>query len=586
MTPIAPQSDNSDHHISCAAKIIIILLAAISHLNGDASHNEWDQRQYSIYMKMPSEKLLQRGENFLLDKRQPDSALMCYTVVAERYRPDMDKKEMKLCLEGYYGRWQTFFFGYGNAPLAMEDLATANEIATHINEPSPKLDYFFGVCYMNLGTNGSENVLYRKSVDRFRRSFADAYKEKDYRTLHRAFDNLITSAYMCDSLNTLDNEVRMMRNLTEPEMWRRTQSLEILRGTLLHAKGDLNGALQSFRKLIANLPHSTENMRYLSSFMIKRYRVEYDLNLFDAALATLDSIMKITYKYDFPDIRQSVLSARMEFWAARNNPINEKTDRNHFLELKDTLETDRFMAKFQEVNFTSERRKMQHDLNTMMYESRLKGWILALCGIFLVVSFIFTIVLKRSNKKLQERSEMLYRQMNQSLKQNEDWIEMPALMLNTTDSDKPKEEQNHDDDRPSSEEEEKYAGSGLSASATDDLSSQIRNIIVHSPAIYEPDFSLGKLAELVGSNRKYVSQTINERFDCNFWTLVNRARVREAMKRFDNKSKYGDYSIEGIAESVGFRSRSSFSNWFKRFTGLSAAEYRQLGGKVTGSISN
>lgn len=586
MTPIAPQSDNSDHHISCAAKIIIILLAAISHLNGDASHNEWDQRQYSIYMKMPSEKLLQRGENFLLDKRQPDSALMCYTVVAERYRPDMDKKEMKLCLEGYYGRWQTFFFGYGNAPLAMEDLATANEIATHINEPSPKLDYFFGVCYMNLGTNGSENVLYRKSVDRFRRSFADAYKEKDYRTLHRAFDNLITSAYMCDSLNTLDNEVRMMRNLTEPEMWRRTQSLEILRGTLLHAKGDLNGALQSFRKLIANLPHSTENMRYLSSFMIKRYRVEYDLNLFDAALATLDSIMKITYKYDFPDIRQSVLSARMEFWAARNNPINEKTDRNHFLELKDTLETDRFMAKFQEVNFTSERRKMQHDLNTMMYESRLKGWILALCGIFLVVSFIFTIVLKRSNKKLQERSEMLYRQMNQSLKQNEDWIEMPALMLNTTDSDKPKEKQNHDDDRPSSEEEEKYAGSGLSASATDDLSSQIRNIIVHSPAIYEPDFSLGKLAELVGSNRKYVSQTINERFDCNFWTLVNRARVREAMKRFDNKSKYGDYSIEGIAESVGFRSRSSFSNWFKRFTGLSAAEYRQLGGKVTGSISN
>lgn len=53
----------------------------------------------------------------------------------------------------------------------------------------------------------------------------------------------------------------------------------------------------------------------------------------------------------------------------------------------------------------------------------------------------------------------------------------------------------------------------------------------------------------------------------------------EAMRRFDDAERYGNYSIEGVAESVGFRSRSTFSTWFKRFTGLGAAEYRRLGSR-------
>ena len=49
------------------------------------------------------------------------------------------------------------------------------------------------------------------------------------------------------------------------------------------------------------------------------------------------------------------------------------------------------------------------------------------------------------------------------------------------------------------------------------------------------------------------------------------------MLLLDDEHHYGHYSLEGVAEMVGFGSRRSFSLWFRRFTGLTAAEYRKLG---------
>ena len=556
---------------------------------GATDHEGWNHAQYKSYTAMSGKALLKKGDWFLLNKRQPDSALMCYTVVAERYKPNMSKEDILLCLEGFYGRWQTFFFGYGNPSMAMDDLSTASQIQAQTGEPSPKLDYFYGICYMNIGTNTGADVLYNKAMTYFRRSFDEAWKQKDYRTLHRAYDNLLTAAYLSDSIQTTARQTQILRGIKEPEMWRKTQSLLIYEGFQLEGKGDLKRARECFQKLIDNIPHDMENMRYLASFYLKRERVEMGLKQYDKAMCTLDTMLYITYRYDFPDIRQAALWALRACYEATGKDAEARMVHNHYLELKDTLSSDRFMAGFQELTFATERRKMQNDMDAVAYRSRLKGWLIGLACVLLALTLLFLIILKRSNRKLHERSEMLYRQLQDTLNHNEDWIERRAPMLSGTladedvdndadsDADAAKEDSMSDVEN---DDAEKYSGSGLTDMAKDELAKRIRQIMLHSPAIYDPDYSLGQLAEEVGSNRKYVSQSINELFDCNFWTLVNRARIREAMRRLNDNVTYGHYSIEGIAESVGFRSRSSFTSWFKRFTGLSAAEYRRLGGKV------
>lgn len=74
----------------------------------------------------------------------------------------------------------------------------------------------------------------------------------------------------------------------------------------------------------------------------------------------------------------------------------------------------------------------------------------------------------------------------------------------------------------------------------------------------------------------YVSQVISERFHKNFNTLVAETRIREACRRMADTEHYGNYSVEGFALSVGFKSRTNFSQVFRRITGLSPSEYIRM----------
>ncbi len=93
------------------------------------------------------------------------------------------------------------------------------------------------------------------------------------------------------------------------------------------------------------------------------------------------------------------------------------------------------------------------------------------------------------------------------------------------------------------------------------------------------DFSQAMLAKLCESNTNYVSQTINNCFGKNFRTFVNEYRIKVAMKRILDTEHYGNYSIHGIAESVGFKSDSNFISAFKRVTGMPPSLYQKMSRK-------
>ena len=98
----------------------------------------------------------------------------------------------------------------------------------------------------------------------------------------------------------------------------------------------------------------------------------------------------------------------------------------------------------------------------------------------------------------------------------------------------------------------------------------------NNPEIFTPDFSLERLAMLSQSRYKYVSQVINEHYGQNFNNFLNSYRIKEACKRMGDIEHYGNYTIEAISESVGFKSRSTFVTSFKRITGLTPSQYQQL----------
>lgn len=120
----------------------------------------------------------------------------------------------------------------------------------------------------------------------------------------------------------------------------------------------------------------------------------------------------------------------------------------------------------------------------------------------------------------------------------------------------------------------KYQNSTLGDDDKAALTDRILRVFENGKDIFESDFDMNRLAELVGSTYKNVSQTVNEQLGKNFNQVLNEYRIKEACRRLNDQATYGNYTIEAIGESVGYGSRSTFVTQFKTLTGLTPSEFQ------------
>lgn len=120
----------------------------------------------------------------------------------------------------------------------------------------------------------------------------------------------------------------------------------------------------------------------------------------------------------------------------------------------------------------------------------------------------------------------------------------------------------------------KYQNSTLGDDDKAALTDRILKVFENGEEIFESNFDMNRLAELVGSTYKNVSQTVNEQLGKNFNQVLNEYRIKEACRRLNDQATYGNYTIEAIGESVGYGSRSTFVTQFKSLTGLTPSEFQ------------
>ncbi|MCE7996237.1 MAG: helix-turn-helix transcriptional regulator [Roseivirga sp.] len=89
-----------------------------------------------------------------------------------------------------------------------------------------------------------------------------------------------------------------------------------------------------------------------------------------------------------------------------------------------------------------------------------------------------------------------------------------------------------------------------------------------------PDFNLEALAVFVKASRHNTSQILNAHMGMSFSEISSQYRVEEACRILKNREYY-DWSIERIAETVGYNSRSAFIKTFQKIKGVSPSVYRQ-----------
>ncbi|QCX40628.1 helix-turn-helix domain-containing protein [Aureibaculum algae] len=81
------------------------------------------------------------------------------------------------------------------------------------------------------------------------------------------------------------------------------------------------------------------------------------------------------------------------------------------------------------------------------------------------------------------------------------------------------------------------------------------------------------VAKKIKTNTSYLSKVINSHFEKNFNTYINDLRINYAILRLKNDSRFRSFSVQSIAEEIGYKSADSFARYFKLRTGLNPSFY-------------
>ena len=124
------------------------------------------------------------------------------------------------------------------------------------------------------------------------------------------------------------------------------------------------------------------------------------------------------------------------------------------------------------------------------------------------------------------------------------------------------------------QDENKYSGSVLNENQKQKLLQDIILLMEVEKKFLNPQFTVEDCAKELHTNRRYISQVINEYHETNFNNFVNEYRVKEARKLLVNP-EFNNYSLNGIASMSGFHSRATFNSAFKKYTGLTPSYFKR-----------
>ena len=112
-----------------------------------------------------------------------------------------------------------------------------------------------------------------------------------------------------------------------------------------------------------------------------------------------------------------------------------------------------------------------------------------------------------------------------------------------------------------------------------DMKTILEALMQEQKVYLNENLTLAETAQQLKTNTAYLSRFINDYYQVNFSAFINRYRVEEAQKMILD-DQYNNFSIEGIARSSGFKSKSTFNQVFKKITGFTPTDFAVRNGKI------
>ena len=539
--------------------ILIMLLASVMMLDANA----YNVNQHNQWVKVSTEDLMRRGQDYLQNKGWVDSAMVCYSIVANRVQNNnlesKDKYQIARALNNLGYIYATYYYDFQKA---YENLNKSMELSKLYG-----FDNNLAYSYLNMASIfDSRNRLFAndalstEALDNTKLAFDFAVKAKEWNVAVTSIYNMLDMIHNKADFELITPDLTRFKNLQltdSVEMWQCTRMF--CKATEAFQAGQYQQALNYYEKMLGEAQEITTNRQQcIIKAMQQKAAVLAVMRHYEEAISCLREVEHIALDNGMQsELIDNYRAMAKVYDAMGNRQMAEQLDYK-FLKARDEFIQKSHAEMVEKSRFLDEMRRVNDQVAQIQAKHERAHQLLLMMTLIAVIILIAMVLLVRSNIKQRNYIRHLY-EKNVQLLDVKVTAEQPTSHL----VDK------QEDSAP------KYQ-SQLDQESKDRLFERIKDVMNDIAIICKPDFSLQQLAIQVGSNYKYVSQVVNERYGKSFKQVLNEQRVREACRILNDPNQSAHLTIEAIAANLGFNSRSNFTVTFKRITGISPSDFMKM----------
>lgn len=517
---------------------------------------------------MPADQLIRLSNRELCDKAQAhwnkselDSALICFSIVANRADTKQSREDIEYSCRALVAMANIYLPAFYDFERAMQCTLKAEQIALK-NNLTDRLASIYD--FMSTLEGRRTDILQdfsfsEHSFNLCRKAFHLSRHNNIEHIQVISIINMTTMALLHNKLELIQNELQLFhsaiihdtvpaRNFAKHQcaaaIYVYNQQYDLALNELNQIENCIDMAAEYTRPGFRFVAH--ENTFFIYRAMKDRVAALKELNIIEQIAQESHDTFGVI----------EVLYLKCDYYASLGNNVSADKYDLEYHKAKDKFLAKSNLAKVDEAKVLFKLNEANHEIKEMSYKQRIQQTELIAIAVVAVLLLMLLVIGWMSYRRMQEKNQTLY-QHNMQLIANEDRLR----------------QLHQAEQQPASEPTTKYRRSNMEGEEISLVMSKVDRVMESSPEVFSTEFSLEQLAELTGESRMRLSQAINQVPGRTFYSILNGYRVREACRRMNDKEQYGGLTIEAIAQSVGFKNRSSFVAIFKRITGLTPSAY-------------
>lgn len=469
-----------------------------------------------------------------------DSAAAFYAISISRYSESLPRDEMERVGIAFVNTGYIWLFIRNNPEQAYPFLNTALSIGKRHDLPAVKIG-----AGENLAKIYADYNNYPRAVSLYSESLNEAVARNLDWGVTMTFIDMLSLAATNDRLDDIRREIATVAGYDfDAEAPMGAYSRAAARAAQQMLAGRFADAAVLLEESTSLVDPQYDRERYLAHHWFLAGFANVRAGNYRRGIDCLKISRRMAAEHGLPDMAQTVCATLGAAYMAADMPDSAHITRYDALRIRDSLFNTGKYDVIKDLESEAVLSKMKKEITDARAREEKSRTVVLVVSVAAAVALALLALLLFNNRRLKASNRELFVKN----------MELVAVRDSASTERKDKSPRNHKEE-------------------LEPVLEKVTEAIYSSPEVFSPDFSLSRLSEITGIKTQLISQAIAELTDKNLSSLVAERRINKACRLLADPESAGRLTVESIAESVGYKSRTHFSNVFKTHTGLTPTEF-------------